>query len=86
LTSEDAVVVDAFKQAEDKDGWILRCYDHIGADRQFELTYTGEGQILWQETDMMEIPLEALQSGSLVLHLTPYEVKTIKIKVVDHAN
>ncbi|OTN75551.1 hypothetical protein A5886_000625 [Enterococcus sp. 8G7_MSG3316] len=85
LKAEEGLVVDTIKQAENGEGWIIRCYDHIGADRTCVLTYTGERQVVWQETSMMEEPIEAEKNTPIELVLKPYEVKTIKIKEIHQA-
>ena len=80
LDAQEGLVIDALKQAEDQEGWILRCYDHLGADRRFSLKYHGSGTIQWQETNMMEEAVGDWQSAPMDIALTPYEVKTIRIR------
>ena len=82
LIADESVVIDTLKRAEAGDGWIIRCYDHLGANRKITLNYTGPDQLNWQETDMMEQPIGQSQTGAFTFSLTPYEVKTFRLQTV----
>lgn len=75
------LMIDALKQAEDRNGFILRCHEHTGANKQvmFELD---EGYC-WNETDLMERDIDEVRTGAIAFKLSPYEIKTIRINKVE---
>lgn len=79
IEADESVIIDALKLAEDQSGWILRCYDHLGSDRDVTIHCHGTGKIRWQETNMMEEASEELKAEPIAFSLHPYEVKTIKL-------
>jgi alpha-mannosidase len=81
IVSEQSVIIDTLKLAEDRTGWVLRCYDHLGSNRELMIKYQGTGSVQWQETNMMEEPIEELKNVPIVFSLQPYEVKTIQIVI-----
>ena len=79
IEADESLIIDALKLAEDQSGWILRCYDHLGSDRDVTIHCHGTGKIRWQETNMMEEASEELKAEPIAFSLYPYEVKTIKL-------
>ena len=76
------VAVEAIKQAEAGNGLIVRIHDHTGSKRKILLspTFKFAG---WCETSLMEEPIHDIieSTGDIQLELTPFEVKTILIKL-----
>ncbi|BBI31921.1 alpha-mannosidase [Cohnella abietis] len=80
LVQGDAMI-DAVKRAEDGMGLIVRLHEYKGGRSQIALASDVPIQS-WQETDLLERPLEtAAQSGPIILDLSPYEIKTIRISL-----
>lgn len=75
------VLVDAIKKCEDEDAVVIRLHEYAGSKQ--EVSITSEYEINgWQETDLMERPIEKLRNEKEIkLTLTPYEIKTIKIEM-----
>ena len=75
------ILVDAIKKSEDKDMVVLRFHEYSGSKQQVKIS-SDYNIISWQETDLMEKPLEDLKNESEInLELSPYEIKTIMIKM-----
>ena len=86
-----SVEISAIKQAEQRDGLIIRLFDHTGSNRQLTLTPCFPWQS-WEEVSLMEGPFspttEATNSprqgtsteGSINIELTPYAITTILVK------
>ena len=76
------VFVDAVKPAEDGSGdVILRLYESKHADTVCRLEIgipSGSAYLC----DMLENPLQELDTGNAVLHFRPFEVKTLRIRPV----
>lgn len=75
------VLVDAIKKCEDEDAVVIRLHEYAGSTQRVSITsgYEVNG---WQETDLMERPIEELRNEKEInLTLTPYEIKTVKIKM-----
>lgn len=74
IDCETSVTIDAIKQAETGKGWILRLHDHTGGTRKVTLQLPSS---FWQETDLMEIPLNNEQwKDKVSFTLSPFEIKT----------
>jgi alpha-mannosidase len=80
--SSDQVVIDTVKKAEDSDEIVVRMYESFGAQCNVELkvglpisnaVFTN---LLEEETGKAEV-----KDGKLAMHFTPFELKTVKIKV-----
>lgn len=72
------LVLDALKRAEDGQGWIVRVHEFAGQDSKGALVPNIPYQA-WCETNLMEENLTELTQDAIALHLTPYEVKTIRL-------
>jgi alpha-mannosidase len=72
--------IDAVKKAEEADGIIVRLHEFEG--RKGEVTLRSDfAWDYWQETDLMEVPLsDKIESSTITLDVSPYEIKTIFIK------
>lgn len=80
--SADGVIVDAFKQAQDGDGMILRVYEAKGKKESAAVSFAFAFDSV-TECDMMEQPLDApaFPAGrSFGFTVSPYEVRTFRIK------
>ena len=77
----DNVVLTAVKNAEDKDGVVLRFYEWAGKESDVSI-HLPPGAESASETDLMERPTDrlAIQNGSTTIHTKPYEIKTLKVK------
>lgn len=75
------VLVDAIKKSEDEDMVVIRFHEYSGSKQEVKIT--SEYEIVgWQETNLMEKPLEELRhENEINLILTPYEIKTVMIKM-----
>jgi alpha-mannosidase len=76
----DNVIISAVKQAEDRDGTILRVYESTGKGTAATVTLPRPALSV-QETNLIEDAAGALEpSGNkLSFNLSPYEIKTFKI-------
>ena len=80
---EENVLLDTVKQAEEKDGVILRLYEAYGRRTKVHLDAPwAKGREAW-DCDCMENSLEAISccGESLEFEMRPYDIKTIKINV-----
>ncbi|MEG1310987.1 MAG: alpha-mannosidase [Romboutsia sp.] len=75
------ILVDAIKKAEDEDMIVLRFHEYSGSKQDVKIS--SEYEIVgWQESDLMEKPLEQLRNEKIInVTLTPYEIKTVMIKM-----
>jgi alpha-mannosidase len=74
LGSENLILM-AFKQAEDSDAWILRCYECNGKETQIQL-HSDSGVILEKApVDLLERPLPSTDSS-----IKPWKINTYKLK------
>lgn len=78
--SADHVAIDAVKKAEDGAAVIVRCHEFAGARGRVELSSDWK-LARWQECDLLERPLEAVQEGPLQMFVKPYEIKTYRIEL-----
>lgn len=75
------ILVDAIKKSEDEDMVVLRFHEYSGSKQNVKIS-SDYNIVAWQETNLMEKPLENLRSeGEINLELNPYEIKTIMIKM-----
>ena len=78
----DNVVLTAAKKAEDGDALVLRFYEWAGKENDISVqpSMALEGA---EETDLMEHPLHSLplDGGLAKVHVKPYEIKTLRIKL-----
>ena len=75
------ILVDAIKKSEDEDMVVLRFHEYSGSKQNVKIS-SDYNIVAWQETNLMEKPLENLRSESEInLELNPYEIKTIMIKM-----
>ena len=75
------ILVDAIKKSEDEDMIVLRFHEYSGSKQNVKIS-SDYNIVAWQETNLMEKPLEDLRNESEInLELTPYEIKTVMIKM-----
>lgn len=75
------ILVDAIKKSEDEDMVVLRFHEYSGSKQNVKIS-SDYNIVAWQETNLMEKPLEDLRNESEInLELNPYEIKTIMIKM-----
>jgi alpha-mannosidase len=72
LGSENLVLM-AFKQAEDSNAWILRCYECHGEERQIQL-HSDLGVVLEAPVDLLERPLHNTESS-----IKPWKINSYKV-------
>jgi alpha-mannosidase len=76
------VVIDTVKKAEDSDEIIVRMYESFGAQANVSLKVglpvsgAVEVNLLEQETGKVDV-----KDGAVALHFTPFQLRTLKIKV-----
>ncbi|BDA69726.1 glycosyl hydrolase 38 protein [Calothrix sp. PCC 7716] len=73
LGSENLILM-AFKQAEDSDAWILRCYECNGKETQIK-AQSDFGIVLEAPVDLLERPLQSTESS-----IKPWKIKTYKVR------
>ena len=78
--SEDNIMVDAVKKAEDSDSVVLRVHEFTGA--RGTVTISSDLNILsWQECDLMENATgPEHENDKIIFDINPYEIKTILVK------
>ncbi|WP_037288911.1 alpha-mannosidase [Saccharibacillus sacchari] len=76
--SDSRAAIDAFKAAEDGNGWIVRLHECEGRSGEAEMS-SFAGPLRWQETDLLERPIGEEQSGVWQFTLKPYEIKTFRL-------
>ncbi|HKD49788.1 MAG TPA: glycosyl hydrolase-related protein, partial [Candidatus Acidoferrum sp.] len=78
----DNVVLTAAKKAEDGDALVLRFYEWAGKENDISVQ-PGMALEGAEETDLMERPLHSLplDGGLAKVHVKPYEIKTLRIKL-----
>jgi alpha-mannosidase len=77
------VVLTATKKAEEDGSLILRFYEWAGKESDVKIVLPPGAQSA-SETDLMERPIGelTLQSGTVTVHTKPYEIKTIRVRLV----
>lgn len=79
-SNNEQIQIDALKKAEDDDAIIVRLHEYTGG--RGKVIMTSDFQIKsWQECDLMERPIGEEETGEWTFSVTPYEVKTFKIKL-----
>jgi len=73
----DNLVISALKKSESDDAIILRLYEIQGASAETPVIFLGKQQA-FHETDLLERELRS--AAERVLHLNPYEIKTVKLQ------
>ncbi len=77
----ETVVVEAFKKAEDGQGWIVRLYEASGGNAQAHLAFAiPVAQVI--ETDLMEQPVGAPlepEGNGVMFSIRPFEIKSFRI-------
>ncbi|MGT2950866.1 alpha-mannosidase [Streptococcus cuniculi] len=81
LTGGEHVAMDAFKKAEDGQGYILRFHEYAGGTESLELSL--ENSQWWQEVDLLERPISIKQEGPIHMTIEPYEIKTVRVGMKD---
>ncbi|RRJ61958.1 alpha-mannosidase [Paenibacillus oralis] len=76
------VMVEAVKKAEDSGHLIVRLYETAGAGARAGLAFGFECSVI-EEADLLENPLRLLAEGqrSVNLQFTPFEIKTIRVRL-----
>lgn len=76
------VMIEAVKKAEDSDHLIVRLYETAGAGAKARLSLSMDCQTM-EETDLLEnvTGLLAERKNEVCLCFTPFEIKTIRIKL-----
>ena len=74
---EELIEVDAFKKAEDGNGWILRIHEPLGGTQKVVISIPNEYS--WQETNLLEKNEGNKGFGNCIFTLTPFAIKTIRI-------
>lgn len=75
----DDVCIDTIKQAEDKNGWIIRIHDHTGGTRNINIKLNFEVE-KWCEVNLLEEESGVYcSSNNINVRLKPYEIKTFKM-------
>lgn len=78
--SEDNIVVDAVKKAENGEDIILRFHEFYGARKEITLT-SALAVTKWCEGNLMEEPEGEWKEGEMTLSVSSYEIKTILLKI-----
>jgi len=83
----DNVVLTAVKKAEDDSALVLRFYEWAGREGDVTL-HIPAGARSATEADLMERSMAdvPLKGGTVTIHTKPYEIKTVKVNFVEHAN
>lgn len=83
--SEDHIMIDAIKKAEDRNKILLRIHEFTGRRGSIEIR-SDLAISSWQECDLMERPIGSLVSmGSIQFEINPYEIKTFLVDVAGNA-
>ena len=79
--SSSSVFVEAIKQAEDGDGWIVRLYEATGADVDCMVTL-GLPTTTASVVNLMEEHIDSVdvQDNTLALSFRPYEIISLRLK------
>lgn len=78
--SNDHVMIDAVKKAEDRDAVVIRLHEYEGSRSDVRLS-SDFTITKWQECDLMERPIgEENNSNHIEFHLKPYEIKTFLVE------
>lgn len=77
LESGAALAIDAFKEAEDHHGWILRIHDFTGGNVKSTIKLAPE--FAWQVVDLLERPLSTPVQSNIPVKLKPYQIMSYRI-------
>lgn len=78
-TTDEHVLVDAVKMAEDEDRIVIRIHDFAGGSRRIH--WESDFSIRsWQPCDLMERPIGDMQTGPFEIELGAYEIQTFLIE------
>ena len=82
--NKENIIMSALKKAEDGNGLVLRFYETMGRKTTVEIKFSAPVKSA-SETDMIERDLRTLRvkGNSVKLSFNPYEIKTIKITVLN---
>ncbi len=72
------VVIDAVKKAEDSNGIIIRFHEYSGSTQTVNIS-SPYHVARWKECNLMEKAITEWNDSEIVLHVKPYEVKTIVV-------
>ncbi|MGV8996509.1 MAG: alpha-mannosidase [Parvibaculaceae bacterium] len=79
-SSDDRVVIDTIKPAEDGRGWIVRLYECTGNRANVQLSFGIAVSEIWMSNTLEDKLTKLHVSGnSCELHLRPYQVATLRI-------
>ena len=81
--SADNLILSALKKSEQDSSIILRLYEIDGIDAETPLAFNGKPQS-FRETDLLEQDLPPQEQR--VLHVKPYEIKTVRLQAVGPQN
>lgn len=76
ISSDEHIVTETIKPAEDGNGIVVRLYEDSGIKRTASLSIAVKGKAF--EADMKEIPIR--EADLSALEFKPFEIKTIVIK------
>lgn len=76
ITTDGGIAIDAIKKAEDDDGFIIRLHDYSGGRSKFKLT--GKQDLLWNQTNLLEMNESDVTNEALGFTIYPYEVRTLR--------
>ncbi len=81
-TDRENVIVDCLKRAEDSEDLILRLYETYDQHDRVQLKLGFAPAAVW-ECDLLERPLRQLElkERTLEFAITPYEIKTFRLKI-----
>jgi len=75
--SQQSIAIDAFKKAEDGQGWIMRIHDFTGGKQN--IRFSLEDGYVWNEVNLLERNLSGAVAGPIHTGLKPYEIKSFRI-------
>jgi alpha-mannosidase len=78
-TTADSIMIDAVKKAEDSQSIVLRLHEFHGSRGTAEIRSDLKIRA-WQECDLLEQPIEAVNEGAFQFSIKPYEIKTFLIQ------
>ena len=76
ISSDEHIVIETIKPAEDGNGIVLRLYEDSGLKRTASLSIAVKGKAF--EADMLENPIK--ETDISAIEFKPFEIKTIVIK------
>ncbi len=74
------VELDAVKAAEDGKATVIRFHEYAGSKSTVTIKL-GSAYQEWTESDLLERDMGDYKTGDLILTLSPYEIKTILLKI-----